>query len=257
ADVDQIFIESMDNFFTGLLGNSWGRSVLGECEHRGDQNYGQQPITSGVNLERPHATPRPTLLIINRRGNQFPVLVPSSQYLIQVPLTENWELRTATAVTGGVSTSVMVWCTLSTCGNQHNAVRMDAGRNQRAPALGPTGLPFATKTAHARAHSALVCHPGRAVGHQRSADVLLLGANRDPESGTPQNQRNAAAKYGHTFAGRRHLPAPGCAADDAGQFVVVDSGDDAGQPEWNRSQRSATSDARTAGHAGEFCFIVE
>src|ERR1700687_3761225 len=102
---------------------------------------------------------------------------------------------------------------------------MDAERTSAPPALGPPGLPFGAKASHSRARPAVVRHPWRALGDQRPPHVLLLGADRDHESGAPQNQRNAAAKYGHAFAGRRDFPAPGSAADDAGQFVVVDSGD--------------------------------
>src|SRR4029077_12017566 len=106
--------------------------------------------------------------------------------------------------------------------------------DQFAPALGPPGLPFALETSNSRAHSATVRHPWRAVGHQRPPHVLLLGADRGHEPGTPQNHRNAAAEHGHAFAGRRHFPAPGSAAYDAVEFVVVDSGNDAGQSEWDR-----------------------
>jgi hypothetical protein len=49
-------------------------------------------------------------------------------------------------------------------------------------------------------------------------------------------------------------------ADEISQHqeaFVVDSGHDAGQSEWNRPERSETSDARTAGHARKFCFLIE
>src|ERR1700732_1127884 len=111
---------------------------------------------------------------------------------------------------------------------------METERTSSPPALGPTGLPFALEASHSDAHSAAVRHPWRAAGHQRPPHVLLFGADRGHEPGTPQNQRNAVAEHGHAFARRRHFPAPGSAAYDAGEFVVVDSGHDAGQPERER-----------------------
>src|SRR5260370_34617375 len=56
ADVDQFFVEGMDNFFARCLTNFRSRSILGE-RHRGeDKKYCQPAEANGVNGSRLHAT---------------------------------------------------------------------------------------------------------------------------------------------------------------------------------------------------------
>ena len=68
ADIDQIFVEGVDNLFAGCLGNSRGRSIFGEDQRGEDQKDGREPTTTAGNVEGPHAAPRTDCLHYTERS---------------------------------------------------------------------------------------------------------------------------------------------------------------------------------------------